>query len=137
MTRLQATNVSHAGGASGRHNELVLDGERFILDDEAAEFMRDVLEAVQHGDDVTLARPTDMLSTQEAADMLGISRPSLVKLLDQSIIPSHRPGTHRRVRRADVDAFLSQAQERRSAALREFRASRSPEDEAEGFVTTR
>lgn len=87
---------------------------------------------------MTSAELTDTLSTQEAADLLGVNRPSLVKLLDEGIIASHQVDTRRRVRRADLDAFLSQAPKRRSAALREFRASHSPEDDAAaGFAATR
>lgn len=138
MTRLQPTNVSRAGDASQRHNEIVLDGERFVLDAQGAEFMRGVLNVLEGGDDVAIATTGGMLSTQQAADLLGVSRPSLVKLLDQGVIPSHRPGAHRRVRRADIDAFLANADERRARALRELHATHAPEDDPhEGFVSTR
>jgi len=53
--------------------------------------------------------------TQEAADLLGVNRPTLVKLLGAGAIPE-QPGRHRRVRHADVLAFGDgAAQERRSA----------------------
>ena len=45
------------------------------------------------------------ITTQQAADMLGISRPTLIRLLDSGRIPFERPGAHRRLRVDDVTAF--------------------------------
>lgn len=55
---------------------------------------------------VVLITPMDKnLTTQEAADYLGISRPTLVKLLEEGAIPFTRTGTHRRVRFENLQRY--------------------------------
>lgn len=60
------------------------------------------------------------LTTQAAADLLGISRPRLIQILDDSQIPYRREGTHRRLRLDDVLAYRQVRSERVEAALREM-----------------
>ena len=61
------------------------------------------------------------LSTQEAADLLQVSRPYLIEnLLETGEIPFHRVGNRRRIRVADVMRYKQQREERRKAALREL-----------------
>lgn len=62
----------------------------------------------------------EVLTSQEAADLLGVSRPHLAKLLDRGEIPSHKVGTHRRVLRADVEVFAAQIRLQRWRALTEL-----------------
>jgi excisionase family DNA binding protein len=72
----------------------------------APDALREVLTlaaaALAEGRPVTLACHEPTLSTQEAADLLGVSRPTLVRLLDAGVIPYDRPGRHRRLRLADL-----------------------------------
>lgn len=70
--------------------------------DEVAEALRAMAIALHHGEAVTLTPHEAMLSTQEAADVLGVSRPTLVRLLESGALPFSKPGTHRRVRLEDV-----------------------------------
>lgn len=54
--------------------------------------------------------PDELLTTQEAADLLGVSRPTLIRLLDDGRIPYVRPNRHRRMRLADVVAHRARMQ---------------------------
>lgn len=61
--------------------------------------------ALADGRAVTVSFHDATLSTQEAAELLGISRPTLVRLLERGEIPYEQPGHHRRLRREDVLDF--------------------------------
>lgn len=92
------------------------DGQTVPLPMEAFQVLVKVVEAMRAGKAITVAPLDQRLTTQEAADFLGISRPTLVKLLEQGEVPYERPaaGRHRRVRLSDVlDYQIRKRQERR------------------------
>src|SRR3546814_12421743 len=93
------------------------NGEHLVLPPEVFEVLRDVLEAMAQGQAVTVAPVHQRLTTQEAADLLGISRPTVVKLLESGEIPFEQPGRHRRARLADVLAYRERAAAQPRAAL--------------------
>lgn len=61
-----------------------------------------------------------VITTQEAADLLNMSRPTLVKRLEEGAIPFTTIGTHRRLALADVLAYREAAAARTAAALQEL-----------------
>ncbi|MCP3934784.1 MAG: helix-turn-helix domain-containing protein [Actinomycetia bacterium] len=90
-------------------------GEQLVLPPEVFEVLRDVVAAMAQGQAVTVAPVHQRLTTQEAADLLGISRPTFVKLLGDGEIPYEQPGRHRRVLLSEVLAY----RQRRSVQTRE------------------
>jgi len=95
-------------------------GERIDLPDSALEALRVIIETMARGQAVTVVPHDQELTSQEAADILHVSRPHLVKLLDHGELPFHRVGTHRRIRIEDVLAYRDRRDAEREAALGEL-----------------
>jgi excisionase family DNA binding protein len=93
------------------------DGEQAPLPEEVYRIVVRVVEALREGQAITVAPRTQRLTSQEAADFLGVSRPTLVKLLDQGKIPYEQPGRHRRVLFSDLLRYVEQRRRQRVAAL--------------------
>lgn len=80
----------------------------------------ELLGHVGRGDAVTLVPVHQMLSTQQAADILNVSRPHLIALLEKEAIPHDLVGRHRRIRAEDLFAYKQERDARRRQALSEL-----------------
>lgn len=93
------------------------DNVRWELPAEAYRVLREVLTAMANGLAITVVPQHTMLTTQEAADLLGISRPTLVKLLENRELPYEQRGRHRRVLLTDVLDYQRRARSERRRHL--------------------
>lgn len=81
---------------------ILIDGEEVVLPSEVLGALVCITEAMQQGKAISVVPHDLMVSTQDAADTLGISRPALIHLLDKEKIPYQRVKTHRRLYLSDV-----------------------------------
>ena len=97
-----------------------LDGIELILPRDALALLRDILTEMAQGNAVTLVPRHAELTTQEAADLLNVSRPHLIKLLEEGQIPFTRTGTHRRIRYEDLMAYKAERDRQSKEAMEEL-----------------
>ncbi|MGF7211987.1 excisionase family DNA binding protein [Skermanella aerolata] len=96
------------------------DGRVLTLPVAAARLLEHLLTEMAHGNAVTLIPVHAELTTQEAADYLNVSRPYLVRLLEENAIRFHKVGTHRRVRFQDLKAYKDRMDAKREMAMNEL-----------------
>ena len=87
-----------------------------------------VLEALAAGKAVTVAPQNTLMTTQEAAELLGVSRPTVVKLIDDGVLPGETPGRRRRM--VKLDDVLEYRERRREARYRALMADELDYDAA-------
>jgi excisionase family DNA binding protein len=95
-----------ASGRAGQHVRVRTDEAAteaaVTVPRQAFELFLEILGQMANGNAVTILPVHAELTTQQAADLLNVSRPFFVALLEDGTIPFRRVGTHRRVRAADV-----------------------------------
>ena len=102
-----------AADVEGRAVALPLDVQRLISQ---------VLSSVAQRGEVTISRVPEELTSTVAAEILGVSRPTLMKWAKEGKIATHKRGTHNRFRRDDVLKLKQQRAEKRMQAFSEWRA---------------
>ena len=97
-----------------------LDGTDLILPRDVLALLRDILTEMAQGNAVTIVPTHAELTTQAAADILNVSRPHLIKLLEEGRIPFTLIGTHRRIRYQDLMAYKAERDRKSQEAMEEL-----------------
>ena len=108
-------------GSNGETDELLLPGH-------VLQILLDVLSEMSRGNAISLIPHHQEVSTQEAANLLNVSRPFLVSLLEKGEMPFRKVGSHRRILLTDVLAYRDKTGQLRSQALDELTALSQEQD---------
>ncbi|SFJ91421.1 DNA binding domain-containing protein, excisionase family [Sphingomonas sp. NFR04] len=110
-----------ASHASGDATLRVLDDDKtsteVTLTPGLSRLLMELLRHVGRGDAVTLVPVSQMLTTQQAADILNVSRPFFISLLEKGEIAFDTVGRHRRIKAEDLFAYKRARDEKRGSAL--------------------
>lgn len=96
------------------------NGEATTIPESVFYVLERVAEVMARGDSITVVPVGKEVTTQQAADLLNVSRQYLVRLLDERRIPFRKTGKHRRLRIEDVLVFKERRDRDRRAGLREL-----------------
>jgi excisionase family DNA binding protein len=98
------------------------------LPEKAVQLLKELLFFISEGKSISII-PTDCeLSTQDAADILQVSRPHVVKLLEEGKIPYHKAGSHRRILQRDLADYELSLKKSRKASL-DYLAKQAQEED--------
>src|ERR1017187_3158313 len=93
------------------------EGERLELPEAVFRLLKDIVRNMQLGRAIVLIPENQQLTTQRTADLLGVSRPHLIKLLGTGELPYHKVGSHRRIYLRDFVAYQKRRDAERKLAL--------------------
>jgi excisionase family DNA binding protein len=96
------------------------DGERLALSPRTQQLVRNIVESLAADRVIFVSAMKKDLTTQQAADLLNVSRPYLIKLLEEGAIPYSKVGTHRRVQYGDLMAYAGTWKAEQKRLLREL-----------------
>ncbi|MFC7246951.1 helix-turn-helix domain-containing protein [Catellatospora aurea] len=107
----------------GRRLRLVVDDEAPVdMPQAVGEALAEVVAILGEGRPVLVVPQNTQLTTGEAAQLLGVSRPTVVKLMEDGVLPFSRPNSSRRIALHDVLAYKEQRSRQRREALDEMTA---------------
>lgn len=108
-----------------------------VGDDAAREAFLRLLEILETSQGAVILPADELLSTQAVADHLGVSRMTVVRLIDRGVIESAGAGSHRKVRASEVDRYLRERASSRRTALASLGQDIDADTPADEVVRTR
>ncbi|SCX04065.1 hypothetical protein [Candidatus Aquiluna sp. UB-MaderosW2red] len=99
---------------------ITLDGEVLDLGEAFNSALLKIAQEVIAGNEITVTSETALLTSQQAAEFIGVSRPTLIKLLEEFQTPIKSTGSHRRIRFSDLLVLEDQLRDKREVAFKQL-----------------
>lgn len=123
MSASEAEQAAVAAGAlAGGRVVVVPEGDPVEVPHSVVGVLREILDHLRRGERVRVVAEDVEITTQQAADLLNVSRPYLVGLVDRGEIPSRKVGSRRRLKLTDVLLYREVDLARRKRAVEELAA---------------
>ena len=119
-TDIQTVGIDDIPVGKGTRIRFEVDGVMLAPDKGLENFMIGVLQEYQASKEVSEDDPDMYVTSQKAADLVGVSRPTLVKLLKQYRVPVMSTGSHRRIKMKDVKRLQVTMKSKRDEAFQEL-----------------
>lgn len=113
----QASRQLSRGKHEGAELRVQVGNETLRLPKSVGDLLYHLLTEMGQGNAVTVIPVHAELTTQEAADYLNVSRPYLIRLLEEGRLPFNMVGTHRRVKFSDLAIYRSKTEEERKSLM--------------------
>lgn len=110
------------------------EGDQIELPETVYRALVQVVEALAAGKAVTVTPQEPQLTTQQVADLLGVSRPTVVRLIESGELPAERPGARRRVLLSDALAYRERRRQRQYAMLAATAVDLDDEDDPQEML---
>ena len=119
LARASAAELSQLLDQSPKSDRahVIIDGQDMVLPLQALVLLRNLLTELARGNAATIVPLNAELTTQQAADILNVSRPYLIGLLEKGELQFTKVGTHRRILFEDLMAYKNMMKERSSSAM--------------------
>ena len=128
VARVSLQRLSSMLGQTRDDFHIQVEEESVAVPQSVAKMLLEILAQMAQGNAITMIPSHAELTTQEAADTLNVSRPFLVKLLEQGKLPFRNVGSHRRVLFSDLMGYMQRAKVDRLKALEELQKDAQEND---------
>ena len=130
-----APALAWEGTALSRPSVLRVGSESLEVTEPFRRAILTVIDELAAGHDVAVTRLDSFVTTGQAAELLHVSRPTVVKMCDDGLLEFAQPGSHRRISLASINRFIESAAVRRAAGMAEFERTATGSDDQ--VVSTR
>lgn len=113
----ETAGATHSRESTAEFRLVGPEGREVVLPVVVVRLLRDLVHHLAHDRAVAIAPVDEQLTTQQAADLLHVSRPHLIALLERGEMPFIRPGSHRRLKLGDVLDYKRRRDAEAEAAL--------------------